>query len=143
MRLPGRALLPILVTVALSCGGGPAAPTPQTRSIDGALSSVGTMAADYRVYPVDVGRPGALRASAAWVGGGALWLFVFDEEPPTTAPPLAQSDTREPTNPARVTASIPAAGRYFVLVQQSIVPAGPARGACGCVDTFTLTLTYP
>jgi hypothetical protein len=136
-------LLTGLVAALVACGGAPTAPSLRTLTITDSLSSVGTMAADYRVYPVDVARAGALTASVRWVGEGALWLFIFDEEPPTNAPALAQSDQHAPANPATASAQVPRAGRYFVLVEQSIVPAGPARGSCRCRDDFTLTLTYP
>ena len=35
------------------------------------------------------------------------------------------------------------AGTYYVMVMQSQVIIGPDKGTCGCVDNFTLTLTYP
>jgi hypothetical protein len=137
-----RALLLGLAAAAGSCGG-PTGPSLQSRTITDTLSSVGTIAADYRVYPVSVSRAGPLTASVRWVGNGALWLFIFDQEPPTTATPLAQSDQAQPTNPVTISAQVPSAGRYFVLVTQSLVPGGPAQGSCQCRDDFTLTLTYP
>ena len=137
------ALFGLVAYAAVGCGGGPTGPALHTQTITGTLSSVGTMAADYRSYPISVGAAGVLTASAQWVGDGALWLFVFDEAPPTTRPALAQSDQSHPTNPAALSANLPSASTYYVLVMQSIVPAGPERGACQCVDDFTLTLTHP
>lgn len=131
-----------LVGFMLACGG-PTSPTLRSQTISGSLSSVGTMAADYRVYTIDAGGAGALDASLRWTGDGDLWIFVFDVPPPTSEPALAQSDQAHPTNPVALRASLPRAGTYYVLVMQSIVPAGPERGACQCTDTFTLVLTYP
>jgi hypothetical protein len=109
--------------------------------IVGSLSSVEhPIYADHKAYSVSVSQPGVLSASVQWVGEGDLWLFIFDAEPPTNHPPLASTLT---PRSAPISARVTAAGIYFVMVSQSQVDAGPDKGACGCVDNFTLTVTYP
>jgi len=134
-RVPLCAL--VLATAACS---GPTSPSLRSQVIVGSLSSVDhQMSPDLQIYPVDVSHAGILSASVQWVGEGDLWLYIFDAQPPTNHPPLASNTT---SNAVPISASV-VAGTYFVMVTQSRVIIGPGKGACGCVDNFTLTLTYP
>ena len=134
-----RILLGALVLVSGACGG-PTSPSLRSQVIAGSLSSVDhQMAPDHKIYSVNVSQPGVLSASVQWVGEGDLWLYIFDAQPPTNHLPLASNTT---SNAIPISASV-LAGTYFVMVSQSQVIEGPNKGACGCVDNFTLTLTYP
>jgi hypothetical protein len=134
-----RNLLGTLI-VALAACGGPTSPSQRTDVITGSLSSVDhPMAADHKFYSVEVSQSGVLSASIRWVGSGAVWVFVFDAQPPTNHEPLASNVTSHATS---ISASV-VAGTYWILLSQEQVVAGPDKGACGCVDDFTLTLTYP
>ena len=134
-----RVLLGAVVLVSGACGG-PTSPSLRSQVIVGTLSSVDhPIYPDYEIYSVSVSEPGVLSASVQWVGEGDIWLYIFDAQPPTNHPPLASTLT---SSAMPISASV-VAGTYFVMVSQSQVDAGPHQGTCGCVDNFTLTLTYP
>ena len=134
-----RVLLGALI-VALGACGGPTSPSLRTDVITGSLSSVDhPMASDHKFYSVDVGQSGVLTASIRWVGEGDVWVFIFDAQPPTNHVPLASNVTSHATS---IFANV-VAGTYWILLSQEQVVEGPHKGACGCVDDFTLTLTYP
>jgi hypothetical protein len=134
-----RVLLGALIVALATCGG-PTSPSLRTEVITGSLSSVDhPMASDHKIYSVDVGQSGVLSASIRWVGEGDVWVFIFDAQPPTNHEPLASNVT---SHAMSMSASV-VAGTYYILLSQEQVVAGPDKGACGCVDEFTLTLTYP
>jgi hypothetical protein len=96
------------------------------------------MYSDSRTYSVDVTRAGVLTAAVQWVGNGTYFLWIYSTPPPFTTP----LTSNQLSDAVPLTASV-TPGMYYIMVSQWSFPAGPSRGACGCVTSFTLTVTYP
>jgi hypothetical protein len=134
-----RVLMGALIVSLATCGG-PMSPSLRTEVITGSLSSADhPMAADHKFYSVEVSQPGVITAGVRWVGEGEVWFFIFDAQPPTNHEPLASNVTSHATS---ISASV-VAGTYYILLSQEQVVEGPDKGACGCVNEFTLTVTHP
>jgi hypothetical protein len=143
-RWSARLFLVLVAVAPGACGDDGLGPS-RSEIFTGTLAPPPEMprAAGYAVHAVRLERRGSLRAQLAWTGDGALWLNLFAERPPTSEPALASSPNT-PTQASPVgLAAVLGPGEYHLLVQQAIIPAGPNRGACGCVNAYTLTVSHP
>ena len=138
------ALVVLAILGLLACGDDGVGPS-RTQIFSGTLAPPPETprAAAFAVHELRVGRRGGLEARVDWTGEGALWLDLFTQRPPTSEPALASSP-HAPTQVSPVLLSaVVGPGDYYLLVSQALVPAGPNRGACGCVNTYTLTVEHP